>query len=88
MQPFRAALIDEGGATIANVEGSIQSEAEAPGARTGAFELPENESFLQDTLERKPFRLALDDGSRMNIEVTSVSAGSRPGTSRAEFAST
>jgi hypothetical protein len=80
-------LMDQAGLKIAQIEGSIQSEGEARGPRKGSFEAPENESFMQDALDAKPFRLDLEDGSRIAIQVTSVSAGTSPGTSRVEFSS-
>jgi hypothetical protein len=87
MKPFRASLTDPAGQAIAEVEGSIESEDEARGARKGVFVLAENESFMQDVLDEKPFRLELEDGSLVDLRVTSVSAGTKSGTSRVEFSS-
>jgi hypothetical protein len=85
MQPFRAALTDDAGETIADIEGSIQSAQEAQGARRGGFEFPASDSFLQGVLEKRGFLLKLDDGTRLNIHVNSVSAGSTAGISRVDF---
>jgi hypothetical protein len=87
MQPFRAALTDDAGQAIADIEGSIQSVAEAQGVRRGNFEFPESESFMQGVLEEKTFRIELDDGSRLDIHVDAVSGGAGPGRSRVEFSS-
>jgi hypothetical protein len=85
MRPFRAALTDDAGQKIADVEGSIGSPEEADGTRKGEFSLPETELFMQGVLEQKPFRLELDDGDRLPIRVGSVSSIDRPGYSRVEF---
>jgi len=88
MQSFRAALTDDGGQAIADVEGSIQSSEETQGSRQGEFEFQETESFMQGVLEQKTFRLELDDGNRLTIRVGSISAMDRPGYSRVEFSVT
>jgi hypothetical protein len=85
MQPFRAALKDDAGEVIADVEGSIDSQEEAQGPRQGEFEFQETDAFMQGVLEQKTFRLELDDGNRLTIRVGSVSTNSAPGSSRVEF---
>jgi hypothetical protein len=85
MQPFHATLTDDAGQAIADIEGSMDSPEEAQGPRKGAFEVEENESFMQGVLEQKTFRLELDDGNRLAIRVDSVSANAGPGSSRVEF---
>jgi hypothetical protein len=87
VQPFRAALTDDddAGQAIADVEGSIHSPEETPGLRQGEFELQETESFMQGVLEKKTFRLELDDGNRLTIREGSVSSIAGPGSSRVEF---
>jgi hypothetical protein len=87
MQSLRTALADDAGQLIGNIEGPVQALAEAHGTRQGEFEVPETASFLQDVLENKTLRLELDDGSKLDIHVSSVSAGSRRGISRVEFSS-
>jgi hypothetical protein len=88
MQSFRATLTDDAGQEIADVEGSIQSPDEAQGPRRGEFEFPETESFMQGVLDQKAFRLDLDDGDQLTIQVGSVSTSARPGYSRVEFSGT
>jgi len=88
MQPFRATLTDDAGQEIADIEGSIQSPEEAQGPRRGEFEFQETEPFMQGVLEQKAFRLKLDDGNQLNIQVGSVSTSTRPGYSRVEFSDT
>jgi hypothetical protein len=78
-------LTDGAGQAIADVEGSIQAPAEAAGARRGSFELQETDSFMQGVLDGMPFRLDLDDGSRITIKVDSVKMSSNPGYSVASF---
>jgi hypothetical protein len=85
MQPFRATLTDDSGQAIADIEGSIQSPEEAQGPRQGEFELEENGAFMEGVLEKKSFRLKVDDGSQSTIQVNSVSPLSRPGYSKVEF---
>jgi hypothetical protein len=85
MQPFRATLADDAGQAIAEIEGSIQSPDETQGSRRGEFELEEDGAFLQGVLEKKTFRLMVDDGSQLTIQVDSASTSARPGYSRAEF---
>ena len=85
MQPFRATLADDAGQAIAEIEGSIQSPDETRGPRRGEFQLEENGSFMQGVLEKKPFRLEVDDGSQLTIRVDSASTSARPGCSRVEF---
>jgi hypothetical protein len=85
MRPFRATLTDDAGQAIADVEGSIDSPEETQGARRGEFEFQETGSFMQGVLEQKTFRLELDDGNRLTIRVASVSALTRPGSSKIEF---
>jgi hypothetical protein len=78
-------LTDDAGQAIADVEGSIQASDEAAGARRGNFELQETDSFMQSVLDGTPFRLVLDDGSRLTIKVDSVKVSSNPGYSVAAF---
>jgi hypothetical protein len=85
MQPFRATLTDGSGEAIGDIEGSIQSPEEAQGPRQGTFEVQENGSFMQGILEEKAFRLEVDDGSQLTIQVNSVSTIARPGYSKVEF---
>ena len=87
MQPFRATLADDAGQAIAEIEGSIQSPDETPGPRRGEFELEleEDGAFMQGVLEKKPFRLKVDDGSQLTIRVDSASTSAGPGCSRVEF---
>ena len=85
MQPFRAALTDDDGHAIGNIEGSIEPPRETQGPRNGAFEIQETESFMQEVLEAKTFRLEVNDGSQFTIRVDSVSTSTRPGYSRVEF---
>ena len=85
MQSFRATLTDDAGQAIAEIDGSIQSPIESQGPRKGEFELQETESFMQQVLEAKTFRLAIDDGSQLTIRVDSVSTITRPGYSKVEF---
>jgi hypothetical protein len=85
MQPFRATLTEDAGQAIAGVEGSIDSPEETQGARRGEFEFQETGSFMQGVLEQKTFYLQLEDGNRLTIRVGSVSAATKPGSSRVEF---
>jgi hypothetical protein len=85
MQPFRATLADDAGEAIAEIEGSIQSPDETQGPRRGEFELQEDGAFMQGVLEKKPFRLKVDDGSQLTIRVDSASASAQPGCCRVEF---
>jgi hypothetical protein len=85
MQPFRATLTDDAGQVIGKIERSIQSPSETQRPRNGAFEFQETESFMQEVLEAKTFRLDVDDGSQLAIRVDSVSTSTRPGYSRVEF---
>jgi hypothetical protein len=41
---------------------------------------------MQGVLEEKTFRLEVDDGSRLNIHVDSVSTAAEPGNSKVKFA--
>jgi hypothetical protein len=85
MQPFRASLTDDAGQAIADVEGSIQAPEEAEGARRGSFEFQDTGSLMQGVMDGTPFRLDLDDGSRLTIRVDSVKVSSNPGYSVAAF---
>jgi hypothetical protein len=85
MQPFRATLTDDSGQAISTIEGSIQSPEDTQGARQGEFEFQETASFMQGVLEGKTFRLDVDDGSRLTIQVDSVSTIARPGYSKVVF---
>jgi hypothetical protein len=85
MQPFRAALIDDGSQLIADVDGSIESPEESEGSRRGRFEIQDDPSFMQGVLDKKAFHLQLDDGSDIAIKVDSASSTSRPGFSLVEF---
>jgi hypothetical protein len=85
MQPFRATLTDDSGQAIAEIEGSIQAPDEAQGPRQGEFEFQETGEFMQGILEEKPFRLEVDDGSQLTIQVNSVATIARPGYSKVEF---
>jgi hypothetical protein len=80
-------LADDADQVIAEIEGSIQSPDETQGPRRGEFELEEDENgeFLQGVLEKKTFRLQVDDGSQLTIRVDSASATARPGYSQVEF---
>ena len=88
MQPLRATLTDDSGQAIAEIQGSIQSPDESQGPRRGEFEIEENGEFMQGVLEEKAFRLDLNEESPLAIHVDSVSAGTRPGYSKAEFSCT
>ncbi|SIO35159.1 hypothetical protein SAMN05444166_4012 [Singulisphaera sp. GP187] len=85
MEPFHASLADEDGQAITEVEGTIESPEEAPGTRSGQFELPDNESFMQGVMDGKTFRLQVDGGDAFTIKVESVSVSSRSGFSEASF---
>jgi hypothetical protein len=85
MQPFRATLSDNAGQAIAEIEVSIESPRETQGPRKGEFEFQATESFIQEVLEVKTFRLEVDDGSQLTIRVDSVSTITRPGYSKVEF---
>ena len=85
MEPFRASLADEDGQAIAEVEGTIESQEESAGARSGRFELPDTASFMQGVLDGKTFRLRIDGGDALTIKVESVSPSSRSGSSEAAF---
>jgi hypothetical protein len=79
-------LTDDAGQAIADIEGSIQSADESRGPRQGEFQFQETESFMQGVLEEKPFRLEVDDGSKLTIHVDSVSNAVEPGSSKVKFA--
>ena len=83
MDPFRAALTDEDGQAIGQVEGTI--EPAGAGARSGRFELQETESFMQGVMDGKRFHLQVENGDTLTIKVDSVSTGSQPGSSEAVF---
>ncbi|WP_406698334.1 hypothetical protein V5E97_05690 [Singulisphaera sp. Ch08] len=85
MEPFHASLAAEDGQAITEVDGTIESPEEAAGARSGRFELPDTESFMQGVLDGKTFRLQVEGGDPLPIKVESVSVGSRSGFSEAQF---
>ena len=85
MQPLRATLTDDSGQPITDIEGSIQAPEETEAPRQGEFELEENGAFMQGVLEKKTFRLDVDDGSQLTIQVNSVAPIARPGYSKIEF---
>jgi hypothetical protein len=88
MEPFCASLTTDEGQAITEVEGTIESPEEASsGARKGRFEFEDNDSVMQGVLDGTPLRLACDNGTRLNIRVDGVTAGSKPGFSQAEFSS-
>lgn len=85
MAPFHAALADENGQAITEVDGTIESPEEATGPRSGRFELQDTPSFMQGVMDGKTFRLQVDAGDAFTIKVDSVSISSRSGYSEASF---
>lgn len=85
MEPFHGSLADEDGQSIAEVDGTIESSEEAPGICSGRFELQDTPSFIQGVMDKKTFRLQVDDRGTLMIKVDSISTGPKSGYSEAEF---
>jgi hypothetical protein len=59
---------------------------ETQGPRQGEFQFAETDTFMQGVLDEKTFRLKVDDGSQLTIQVSSVSTDAGPGKSKVRFA--